>query len=1158
MAVQFILGRSGTGKTSYCIRAIVNALIESADNQPLLFLVPEQATYQAERAILADKRIAGYNRLNVLSFDRLQFLLLGKHTARPAISRIGQQMIIHRILRDNAERLKIFNFSADWPGFSRQMAQTIIELHQYAKTPDDIDRLLSELTKDERDNLTVLKFTDIGLILQEYLKFIEGRFIDPDIQLTRACRAVATADFVKGARLWVDGFAGFTEGELTILAELLKTASEVQIALCLDTSDIDLINPDIEKIDPVGLFSPTQRTYVELIGIVKKCKLPMAEPIVLKRAVRFSACPQLLHIENNIFQSQAPKIEAADNIRIVSVPNARAEVQFVTKQIMQLVKEKDYRYRDIAVIASDIDSYEHYIRAYFNDYGVPFFIDKRKLLNQHPAVQLICSALEVVAGDFSSSDILAYLKTDMVPIGRFDVDLLENYCLAFGITGNDWQGDKEWHFGGENNEEFDEQRINQIRRKVAEPLLGLWARLRPQDNPKKTLGAEEFIQIIFDFMESLQVRKTLGAWIEEAAERKDYAVMDEHRQFYDKLLNIFDELCEVFAGQEMSLTDYLAIINSAFSQLTLAFIPPTLDQVLVGSVERSRHPDLKAVFLIGATQRQFPIPVTFDSILTEDDRKAAESTEFSLAATASQKLAERQYLAYIAFTRPSEFLCITYPVVDQMGSAVPRSQFIADIESLFENLGEESIAGEPPCLLLKTETGEQVLNEAELSELLCSQLGKDTSRDSSRVTRESIKASCKKLVQLLDDICSDEQFAELGSRVVSAVDYDNRAYLDRDVVANLFGLRIKGSATKLGTFAACPYQYFARYILELKEREEFKLEPLDVGVFYHRILDGLLKRLNAAGLDFAMVKNEQLLELLREEISRLVAQDSFISNFVRRSAHNTFIIHTAGQYLEDCVLAIAGMVQAGSFRPSLSEVSFGRTTDIFGKYELTLADGHLLFLEGKIDRIDVMELNGDKAAIIFDYKRKPETFSWAEFYYGLDMQLPIYMSAIFNAAHSKVKNPVGAFYMPVEVTPAAATLGEISEKSGNFGYKAKGIFNGEFAQHLDKQASKDSRFYNFYVTKDGRPYGIYENRGALRPADFGKVLKFTEKKIIQLVGEILSGRIDVWPYRLNGKSPCSFCKYKSVCRFDWQINDYNFLESLNKIQCVEKMGTADA
>ncbi|MFQ6035463.1 MAG: PD-(D/E)XK nuclease family protein [Sedimentisphaerales bacterium] len=1172
MAVQFILGRSGTGKTSYCIKSIVNALLELPCNQPLLFLVPEQATYQAERAILADKRIVGYSRLNVLSFDRLQFLLLGKNTARPALSRIGQQMIIHRILRDNISKLKIFNLSANWPGLGRQMAQTIIELHQYAKTPEDIDQLLGELGKDERNNLATLKFADIGLIFKEYLSFIEGKFLDPDIQLNQACRAVASANWARGAKLWIDGFASFTASELAILAELLKVAADVQISLCLDPSDIDLTNPDAQKVDPVGLFNPTQHTYTALIELIKKCKLPLAEPIILEQAVRFSASGQLAHVERNIFESQASKMASADNIHIVSAPNARAEVQFVAKQVLQLVKEKDYRYRDIAVIASNIDCYEHYIRAYFDDYDIPFFIDKPKPLNQHAAIQLICSALQAVTGGFSNSDIFAYLKTDLVPIERRDVDMLENYCLAFGITGSDWTSGRDWCFAGQDNEKFDEQRINQIRLRAIGPLLELADRLRASDGPAMTVSPEQLTQIIFDFLDSLQVRQTLGAWIEEATKQKDYSAVDEHRQFYDKFLNIFDELCEVFAGQKMSLADYLAILHSAFSQLTLAFIPPSLDQVLVGSIERSRHPDLKAVFLIGATQKQFPVPVSFDSILTEDDRNAAESADFPLAATASQKLAERQYLAYIAFTRPSQFLCVTYPAVDDKADAVPRSQFVDDLELLFENLSEESIAGEQTDI-------DSVLNEMQLQELLCSYLGKDVSRYSPEVSRQQLS-------ELLGGICSDEQLTGLGSNVVSAINYNNSAKLDSDVLEDIFGPRITSSATRLSTFAACPYQYFARYVLELKEREEFKLEPLDVGVFYHRVLDGLLKRLNAAGYDFVTAKDEQLLEFLREQISKLVTEDSFLSNFARHSAHNRFIIHSASEYLEDCVLAIAEMVRAGSFRPKQSEVLFGqgederpqvkrgakylvpplrRDLDRLGEYQLTLPSGRLLSLNGKIDRLDVADVDGKEVVIIFDYKRKEQYFDWSKFYYGLDMQLPIYMLAVRSAgspqsgvpANSKTKNIVGAFYMPVEVRPETTTFAEFSQKTDSFNHKAKGLFNGGFAQQIDKKASQDSKFYNFYVTKDGQPYGHYEDRGALKPADFERVLKFTERKIIELAGKILSGIIHVRPYRLSGKSPCSFCKYKPVCRFDWQINDYNFLESLNKLQVLEKITGAD-
>jgi ATP-dependent helicase/nuclease subunit B len=313
MAVQFILGRSGTGKTRYCIRAVVDALLEPGE-QPLILLVPEQASYQVERAILADERIAGYSRLHVLSFDRLQFLLAGKSTARATLSRIGRQMVVQRILRESADQLGLFGATAAQPGLSEQMARTIGELHEYAKSPDDIQQLVGELAKNERNQLAVLKFTDISLIFDEYLKFIEGDFLDPDAQLIRACRAVSTSPLAKGAKLWVDGFAGFTTSELGILVELLKVAEETHIALCLDPSKINVANPQLETLDAAGLFYPTERTYGTLFEVVKKSRLTMVPPVTFEEAVRFSHCPQLAHIERELFTLEVRRIPAAAKI----------------------------------------------------------------------------------------------------------------------------------------------------------------------------------------------------------------------------------------------------------------------------------------------------------------------------------------------------------------------------------------------------------------------------------------------------------------------------------------------------------------------------------------------------------------------------------------------------------------------------------------------------------------------------------------------------------------------------------------------------------------------------------------------------------------------------------------------------------------------------
>ena len=832
-----------------------------------------------------------------------------------------------------------------------------------------------------------MKFADIDLIRRQYAKFIEGKFIDPDIQLSRLRQTASQADFIKGASLWVDGFAGFTTSELAMLGELLKVASQAHIALCVDPAEINPANPRIEDIDPAGLFNPIQRTYADLVGIIKANKLKLAEPIILKKPVRFSQCPPLEHVERNFFKAGPAKLTAADNIRILSAANKRAEAAFVAKEIQRLVKTKNLRYRDIAVIASDIESYKHYVKVCFDDYKIPFFIDSRKALTQHPVVNLLCSALQVVSNEFGHSDIFAYLKNDLVPIERADVDVLENYCLAFGVSPAEWQSEKDWQFSDPEKDPFDPRRINEIRKKAVAPLLDLRNKLQAG-----AIDAAEFTRIIFDFLNQLGVREKITEWIEQAIEQKDYATVEEHQQFYSRLVDVFDELVEVFGTDKLSCEDYFSIINCAFSQLTLRFIPPSLDEVLVGSIERSRHPDLKAVFLIGTTQREFPTPVSYDTILTDEDRLAAQSADFPLTAGTRQLLAQRQYLAYIAFTRPSQFLYVTYPLSDDAGSDMVRSQFVDSLQALFENLKEESVADG------RTDIA-SVNNEFELAELLGASLGKD---------RPNAVSADSQLEPLLNSICADEKLGGLGETVRCALDYDNFAKLDKTIISGLFNRRIDSSATRLSTFAACPYKYFSKYILELEPREEFKLEPLDIGDFYHRVLDGVQKQLQAEKKNFADVPDSHLQEILRNQISIILQKDKFISNFMHRRLHNKYIIDSACTALENCVAAIALMARAGEFRPVQSEV-------VFDDYKISLSNGNTLILRGKIDRLDIAKVDGKKIAAVFDYKRRPKSYSWQAFYYGLDMQLAIYMLAVRQAASKfGIEDVAGAFYMPVE------------------------------------------------------------------------------------------------------------------------------------------------
>ncbi len=1163
MAVQFILGRSGTGKTACCVRAIVDALREPSE-QPLLFLVPEQATYQAERAILSDERICGYHRLHILSFDRLQFLLLGRNTVRPTISRIGRQMVVHKILRDNLDMLQVFGSSALRPGFAREMAATITELHRYARSPEDIEGLLECLQAGggrwqagERTlqppasslqpgpngyRLSALKFADIALVFRRYAEALRDQFIDPDAQVTSACRAVAKAEFIKGARLWVDGFASFTGGEMALLIELLKAVDQACVALCVDPADPGIGVTDSGSATRVRLFEPTVRTYREMLERLAEGRVKMLGPVTLRQVHRFADSPALAHMERNIFRMEAGRLKAAGDIRFVATPSLRQEIQFVAREILGLVREKGFRYRDIAVVASDLDGYEQYVRAYFDDYGIPFFIDKRKGLNQHPVVELVCAALQAATGSLAHADIFAWLKTDLVPVDRSAVDTLENYCLAFGVDGRDWASPEPWRFQDPESEEFDEDELNRIRGEAIGPLLELREALCPDGDIEKRLTAGEFTRVIFSFLDRLAVRQTVSGWIDEAHEGRDVTAADEHRQFFDTFVDIFDALVEIFERQEMTAQDYLGLLTSAFSQMTLAFIPPKLDQVLVGMIERSRHPNLKALFLLGATQKQFPAPLASSGVLTDEDRDAAEAAGFQIAPSSMQSLVDRQYLAYIAFTRPSKFLCISYPCVDEKGSPILRSHFVDELQSLFEDVSEEFVSD---SLLGLSE----VQNASELGELLCSRLGRDALSPEAGAPGE--------LAELLEAMQSGAEYRPMAEQIVCALRYDNRTSLEPGVVRELFGRYLRGSATRLGTFAACPYRHFARYTLDLQPRREFKLEPLDLGRFYHEVLDAFHERLAQDVKDAGTVEDERLVALLREQIAALAAANPFVRNFIRRSAHNAFIISNAGDVLQDCVLEVGRMIRAGSFRPVGAEVGFGdvhNARENLGPFELTLPDGRVFAVDGKIDRLDVAEIDGRRMALVFDYKSTTAAarFDWSELYHGLDMQLALYLLAVRATTRQSVDDVAGAFCMPIQVRPDRAAPGESGTAADRFDRKARGFFNGEYFQHLDPEAGpRWSRLYNFAVTaKDGQ-YGYYPTSAALTPEHFERVLRFTTAMILALVERMVSGEIDVCPYRLGTRAACTICDYKAVCRFDWQINDYRLLPSAGKLDVVQ-------
>jgi ATP-dependent helicase/nuclease subunit B len=1047
-----------------------------------------------------------------LSFQRLCYLIFGKNLAARPLTTQGRDMIVNRLLCENAEKLSIFSSIA-----AAGVANAIAELQEYGKSPDDVDKLIKQLKSSSE--LTSSKLADINLIYKQYLDFVQGNFLNNDNQLNLAKDAVAHTPFLKNCLLWVDGFAGFTTSESLMLTELLKVSSSSKIALCLD--------PAVTENDYTGIFEPTAKTYTDLVALIKALKLPIEKPVILTQANRFKNSKALAHLEKNIFSfDDVPPVSSDNNIKITACAKTRLEVDYVARQICSLVRDKGFRWRDIAVIASDIDQYRHFIQAIFSDFNIPFFIDRRRGLQQYPAVELITSALKIATDRFTTNDVINYLKSDLVPVSRDEVDRLENYCLSFGVEGKDWLAAEKWDFAPP-DDDFNNEKIEEIRDKASGHLLQFKTLLQSSGS----IDAEKFCNALFNFLDGLNVRGQLTDWTKAAIEEGRLDEAQLHQQFFAQFTQLMDDFAYIFKNASFSAKQYAAIISSAFSQMTVALIPPALDQVLVGSIERSRHPDLKVVFLIGATQQQFPIPVYYDNILNDTDRKVTCDAGFELSRIGSSQLIERRYLAYIAFTRPSHFLYITYPLADEKGNEIQPSFLVSQLKSLFGDLEEEKYFGSAGF--------EDLCNISDLSLLLASRLGRDNLSP-----QDDLDAKCK---WLLDTASKDYSLA----KVRSAIDHENIARLDNLPVQDV----LFTSATKLRSFASCPYQHFAKHILELEERRVFELEPFSLGLFFHRVLELLFSSLKSKNIRFSTAGADLLNQLIDKSVEKLLIEDSFLKSFNARTKHNSFIILSATEMVKNAVLEFSQIASAGDFNQIASEVGFGDKFSL-PAIEIKLENGKKLHIEGKIDRIDITSKSGVNYSLVVDYKTSQTAINWSLFSAGLDLQLPIYLLAVKNLTVLGYKNivPLGAFYFQVQTLAKSSDLNDIEKKSEKIIRKPKGIFNGEFFQLIDgKTETGHSSFYSFQITQKDKQFGRYETSSLLTDEHFSAVLSFAENKLKELGSRILAGEIDITPYRHVKNVACTYCPYKSLCRFDWQINDYAEVKKVSKTEFLNEL-----
>lgn len=1144
MSLRFILGRAGGGKTTHCQREIKKQLQQSNTGRNLILLVPEQATFHNEMTLAAE--LGGIMRAQVLSFRRLTYRVLQEAGggARLHIGDLGKRMVLRRFLEQRREQLKVFGSAADQPGFVDSLASAISELKIYQVQVDDLGRILAD--QQGEDSLLQAKIADLHILYQDLENFLSEQYIDPDDYLNLLADKVPQSPTVQGAEIWVDGFTGFTPQELKVLTALMGTAQRVNVTLTLPpTGDLQRV-PDF--------FHITFDTYQKLYQLALEHGVTVEDSYLLNSSVphRFADHKSLAYLEQNYFNLTAEAYDAVpEGLKVISAQNYRAEVEAVAREIRWLCREHGYYYRDIGVLVRDYSHYDLLIETIFADYEIPYFIDRKRGVLHHPLVELIRSALEVVQRNWLYEPVFRYLKSDLTNSTRQMVDLLENHVLAYGIKGQVWYQPKEWQFckgtlGQQTTLSKQQQQqlayIDKGRRQSVAELAEFHQRV------KKGGTVTQLTTALFNLLQDLQVPKKLERWAVEAEQQGRLETAREHSQIWDDIVNILDEMVETMGDEQLTLESYSKVLEAGLENLTMGLIPPGLDQVLVGSLERSKNPNLKAVFVVGVGDGVFPARPTPSGLFNDTERKILKEKGVELAGDSQQKLLHELFLIYTALSTASHHLYLSYPLGDSDGQALRPSSIIKRVQQLFPKLTAEHVAIEPG-------PGEELTYISNVPQTLA-YLGK----------KLRLLKTGEQITPLWWDVYNHlltEEGAQHHLRaLIDGLFHQNQGGpITPPVASRLFGNPLRASVSRLEKFQACPFAHFLNYGLRLKEREVYKLSYPDMGQFFHAAMEMLALKMEQLNLDWAEVDKNQCTILVNDTVKELAPQ--LQSEILLSTARYRYLTGKFKQTVQRAAAMLVEHARRGKFRPVGMEVAFGPEQKLPG-LKFKLADGSEMHLEGRIDRVDGCAKDEKYYLRVIDYKSGTTGLSLYEVYYGFKVQLITYLDILLQQAHLLVEQGnyqaagILYFYLRDPLISARGPLaeqdlaGEIMKKLRMQGLVLADL---EVFQLMDEQTSGGrSPIIPAGINKEGSkllldgeippdidPASLFYKESSVVLPEQLTALQHHVRSLLTKAGEaILQGDTAISPYSLDKFKACDYCAFQMVCQFDPAVEDNTY------------------
>ena len=1137
MSLRFCFGPSGSGKSHRIYEEIMQRAAEEPGRN-FLIIVPDQFTMQTQKDLVMRSDRDGILNIDVLSFGRLSHRILEEVGTKemPVLDDTGKSLVLQKVAADLKEQLPAMGSLLHKQGYIHEVKSAISEFMQYGISTQDMDKLI---TSAQKRGALAMKLKDLKTLYRGFQDYIRDHFITTEETLDVLRRSLSKSKILKGSVVVFDGFTGFTPIQNRLIQELMRVCAETIVTVTIGVGE-DPYKMDGEQ----KLFHLSKKTVADLEKLAAEAEVERGEDLFVKGGPnRFAKAPALHYLEQNLFRYQyEPYAGEQQEIHMFEALSPREEVHQTALYIRHLIREQGMTYRDIAVVIGDLEGYASYVETEFGQLEIPCFLDRTRGIVLNPMIEYIKSALQLYIKDFSYDTVFHFLRSGMADISREEIDELENYVIRTGARGyrtysrlftrrtEEMQGNAE---GSEQAEEKTMERLNRIRQQFMDAVEIL--HMGSQEK------AGDYVSHLYDFLEQNQVQQKLLNYQQQFEKEGDLSRAREYAQIYRLVMDLLDQVYELLGEEEISRQEFADILEAGFGEITVGTIPQNVDRIVVGDMERTRLKQVKVLFFLGVNDGNIPKNASKGGIISDMDREFLIESGTEMAPSPRQQMYIQRLYLYLNMTKPSEQLYLSYAKVNSEGKGIRPSYLIDTVRKLFPAMSVEYPQNRSRLEQIEgRQEGARYLAE-ELREYVEGTLPEEERQDFYLMYRAYE---------------ADAVGRDLLTR--AAFRRYRESGLSRIVARALYGQQLENSVSRLETYAACACRHFLQYGLSLQEREEFGFEASDMGTVYHAVLENFAGKLAESNLTWWDFTEDFAAKAVKESVEAYAA--TYGETVLYSSARNEYAITRMSRILTRTVLTLQKHLKQGSFQPDDYELSFRFAEDL-DSIHVDLSEDEKMHLQGRIDRIDVSEDAEHVYVKVIDYKSGNRKFDLAALYYGLQLQLVVYMNAAMEMESRKHPDkeivPAALLYYHID-DPTIETPVELTDEQINEQILAKlrmnGVVNSDpgVVERLDRYMQDKSVVIPVEKKKDG---SFSARSGVLSREEMQLISSYVDAKIRSIGREILDGKIAANPYEKGNEGACTYCAYKKVCGFDGSIPGYEKrqLEDLDKQALMQRM-----